>query len=461
MDLSATLSQDSYALAPDLVLTAAGPQRDHVLVVDEATIAAVVPAAEFAGEALALPGRAVVPGFVDAHTHVCQGFGKAMVGGEPAQIWRRIWHPMEIAMDPEMAYVSAKWWFLEALRGGFTAVNNYGLYEAVKNEGIHRAAAETGIRLVSSCGLDEKADESGTGSVRSDLGAITARIEEHLAQVAPLPRVTPSVSCSSFIGNSPEMLTALSEICAERGVLLQIHANEHFPEVHQAVLTYGKRPIELLDSLGVLGPHVILHHTTLVAENEVEILARTRAAASYNPLASVWKGNAVAPAFHYAERGVRFGVGTDNTTADGFRTIAAAEACQRVAHAMRVADFSCGAGWTWVDAATVGAADASGLENVGRLARGMAADFLVLDMVRPECLPSVDFEWELVRYYNRDQVDAVVVDGAPVMLGGRPVGWDDRAFVAENLAVANRVIAAPGIERLHGVSSARRPAVSG
>ena len=55
-------------------------------------------------------------------------------------------------------------------------------------------------------------------------------------------------------------------------------------------------------------PHVLLHHMTLVSEPEIELIVKTDTATSYNPLASVWKGNAVAPALRFAQRGVRFGV---------------------------------------------------------------------------------------------------------------------------------------------------------
>ena len=60
---------------------------------------------------ISLPNKAIIPGFVDAHTHVGQIFGKSLIGGEPAQIWRRIWHPMERDMDEKQSYLSAKWAF--------------------------------------------------------------------------------------------------------------------------------------------------------------------------------------------------------------------------------------------------------------------------------------------------------------------------------------------------------------
>lgn len=458
------LKRDRVVLAPDIVLTPKGPETGLAIVVEGGSFAYVGAVAGLepadAAQARALPGFAVVPGFVDAHTHLAQTFGKILIGGEPAQIWRRLWLPMEAALDEQGDYVSAKWQLLEQLRGGFTGVVNYALNDARRNAAVHRAAAEVGIRLRSSTGLDEHAVDAGPDAERVPLSRILERAAEHIEQVAPHPLIYPSLSSTSFYGNRPETLAAVSELARERGLILQIHANEHTPEVHESILRYGKRPIELLFDHGVLGPHVLIHHATLVTDREVELLRRSGAAVSYNPVASEWKGNAVAPALAFAAQGVRFGLGSDNTRFNGFRTLDAAEHAQRLAYGLRTGDFSAGAAWTWVDAITRGSADAAGFSGVGTLESGKAADFLILDTQRPETLVSWDFEWELVRYYDRDQIAFVVVGGKPVLAAGQPISWDASAFLREYASLGRRIGSSPGVTRVHGGSQnyrGRRP----
>ena len=451
------LSADTVCLAPDVLLTPDGVKSDWAIKYIGKKIVGIGPSKHYPG-ATRLPGRAIIPGFVDAHTHVGQIFGKALIGGEPAQIWRRIWHPMEREMSQQQCYLSAKWAFWEALRGGFTKVVNYGLNSIEKNKGVHEAASETGIRLVSACGLDEFSGDIGTGHGNKSWQEIEDVILTHIEYCEGFELITPSVCCSSFLGNNPETLTKLSELCAKKKILLQIHSNEHFPELHESILSHGLRPIELLHKHKVLGPHVLLHHVTLVNEIEIELLVETDTAVSYNPLASVWKGNAVAPALRFAQRNIRFGMGSDTTSADGFKNLLAAEACQRIEHGLPIADFSCGAAWTWIDAATSGGADATGsMGDHGLLKEGCNADFLILDMMAPECLPSHDFEWELVRYYNRDQVDAVVINGRLLMASGKPVEWDEEDFRNTGLAQAKLITSNPEINRLHGPSCLYRP----
>jgi 5-methylthioadenosine/S-adenosylhomocysteine deaminase len=442
----------SYVLAPELILTPKGPVHDHVLVVKEGRIAAIEKRTDPA--AIVLPDMAIVPGMIDCHAHAGQTFGKSLIGGEPTQIWRRIWIPLEDALTPERSYVSAKWMFLEALRGGFTTLVNFNRNSPENNEAVHQAAEDCGIRLVSGVAASSESPSPE---------AVIADIEAHIKQCSAWSRVTPSLCfgfyAASLEGLALEDLAKIGRYCADNKVVLQMHSNEHFPDVHDCIVRFGKRPVELWDELGILGPQTLLHHATLVSANEIDLIDKRRAAVSYNPVASQWKGNAVAPALHYAQRKVRMGLGTDNTRLDGFRMMDAAENCQRIAHGMSVLDFSAGGAWTWVDAATRGGADACGLgERTGALQAGYAADFLLLDMTAPEVVPSWDFEWELVRAYDRDQVRAVAVDGRIVMRDRRAVGWDSEAFVREQRKLARDMVDAAGVTRVHAVSSTLRPA---
>ena len=135
--------------------------------------------------------------------------------------------------------------------------------------------------------------------------------------------------------------------------------------------------------------------------------------------------------------GIRFGIGTDGTRSDGFRLIDSAEATQRIAFGLGIGDSSCGGGWTWLDHATGAGADAIGLGAVtGRIAVGLAADCLLVDIDTPEFTPSWDLTWELVRFGNRDQIVAVMVAGRLRLWKGWPVDWDGRALMKRISAAA-------------------------
>ena len=458
----AAATKQAYTLAPDLIWTRQGPVTDHVLSVSDGQIVGLMPLGEFKNKhpdvtVTELPGRAIISGFIDSHTHLGQAFGKAITGGEPAQIWRRIWAPMENSFDAETVYVSAKWMFLEALRGGFTCITNFAVMNREKTEAIHRAAKEVGIRLISCTGSALPVD----GVTWPDDFNISKAIEKGLKRAEHListcktePMITPSVCVPAVQGAPGELMRGLSNFCAENDIVFQIHTNEHHAEVHWSVATHGMRPLEYFEKYDALGPHTLHHHCTLVTEKEIELLRETKSGVSYNPVASAWKGDRVAPALAFAARGVRFGIGTDSTRSDAFRLLESAETVQRISQGMQLADFSSGAAWTWIDAATRGSADVSGLRQVtGELRPGLRADFLVLDRNAPEVIPSWDFEWELVRLYNRDQIESVIVDGRTVMEKQQPVGWDAFAFLKAQETRAYEMVQNAPITRRHGPAS--------
>jgi cytosine/adenosine deaminase-related metal-dependent hydrolase len=81
------------------------------------------------------------------------------------------------------------------------------------------------------------------------------------------------------------------------------------------------------------------------------------------------------------------------------------------------------------------------------------ADFLVLDCSGPEVLPSWDFTWELVRYYDRADIASTVVAGKLVMHAGRATRFDSEAFLEEAMREGSQWMRDTPIVRLHGPSA--------
>jgi 5-methylthioadenosine/S-adenosylhomocysteine deaminase len=452
------LAADRLLLLPEQIMLRGGPVRDHAVVVSNGVFEDVGAAPDVLARhpdltPVALPHALLMPGLIDAHHHLSQTFGKALSFGEPSEIFRRIWIPLEGSMDEEMVYLAAKLGALEALRGGFTTVVDAGTRAAGDVAAIATAATETGLR----CVLGAICNDLGGGGPAADSAAILAAADRHLARWQDDALIHPSLAVSIPEVASDEMLRAVSGRCAEAGAIFQTHANEHLVAVERSLVARNFRPIELLGHLGVLGPQVLLAHATLVTPRELAMLAATDTAVAYNPVATQWKGNAAAPAELMATMGIRFGIGTDGTRADGFRLIDAAEATQRLCFGLAVGDFSCGGGWLWLDHAMADGADAIGLgARTGRIEAGYAADFLIVDLEVPEMLPSWDLTWELVRLANRDQIVAVFVSGRLRLWRGWPVDWDARALLRRVAQLADAVLASAPIQRIHPVSIVHR-----
>ncbi|MFE2376911.1 amidohydrolase family protein [Streptomyces sp. NPDC059398] len=424
-------------LVPELLLLADGPARGQAVLVESGKFRDIGPAERLIAahhdlHPVRLDGHLLMPGFIDAHHHLTQSFGKAKSFGQPSEIFKTIWEPLEHALDEESAYLSAKLAALEALRGGFTTVADAGTRAPVDVAALAKGTDEAGIRCVLS-----KIVSDGKGG------------PAHLARWGGHPLIHPSLAIAVPEDATAAVIKKTADLCAEAGVVLQIHVNEHLASVERSLKSVGRRPIDYLHHIGALGPHLLGAHATLTTPTEMRQLADSGAAVSYNPVASAWKGNAVAQATMMAATGVRFGTGTDGTRGDGFRLVDAAESAQRLTSGLATGDSSCGAGRLWLDHATRLSADAVGLGHVtGEIAVGKAADFLVVDVNVPELTPSSDLRWELVRLSNRDQITAVVVDGRLRLWEGWPPDWDGRALVARAAEVGPRVVRRAKLQRV-------------
>ncbi|AKA05103.1 S-adenosylhomocysteine deaminase [Streptomyces noursei ZPM] len=442
-DAHPALRPDQFAgerqlLLPEVVLLPTGPVRDHAVLIEHGTFREVGPAARLLaahrdGPApVRLDGHLLMPGFVDAHHHLTQSFGKAQAFGQPSEIFKTVWEPLEHALDEESAYLSAKLAALEALRGGFTTVADAGTRAPVDVAALAKATEEVGIRCVLG-----KIVSDGTGG------------PAHLARWHGHPLVHPSLAIAVPEDATGPVIKHTADLCADAGAVLQIHVNEHLASVERSLKSVGRRPVDYLHHLGALGPHTLGAHATLLTPTEMRQVADSGAAISYNPVASAWKGNAVAQATMWAALGIRFGTGTDGTRGDGFRLVDAAESAQRLTYGLATGDSVCGAGDLWLKHGTAGGADALGLGRVtGQIAAGKAADYLLVDLAVPELTPSYDLRWELVRLAGRDQIRAVAVAGRLRLWEGWPTDWDARALVARAAEVGPKVVERAKIQRV-------------
>jgi 5-methylthioadenosine/S-adenosylhomocysteine deaminase len=434
----AALAATELLLAPEWTLRPDGPAPGLGVLVRDGRFADLGPLAEVAARhshlrPVDLPQRLLMPGFVDSHHHLTQSFGKALAFGEPSEIFRRIWVPLEGSLDAHALYLSAKLAALEALRGGYTTVCDAGVRNTAGLQAIEQAAAETGIRCV-------------LGLICHDKEAL-AGADRFLARRAPL--LHPALAVAIPEAADDALLRATSRLAAEAGAVFQVHVNEHLASVERSLVARGQRPLQHLHAAGALGPQALLAHCTMLTPEEMLLLRDSGSAVAINPVASPWKGNAVAPSELLATLGVRLGLGTDGTRSDGFRMMDAAESNQRLAFGLASGDSVCGGGRLWLDLATRGGADAAGLGALtGAVAVGRAADFLLIDLDVPELTPSWDLRWELVRLASRAQIESVHVHGRLRLWQGWPLDWDARALLDDVREAAREHVARAPIHKV-------------
>lgn len=384
-----------------------------------------------AGEEVLGDGRSLlVPGLVNAHTHLAMTLLRGVGADEPLERWleRHVW-PRERRMAPEDVYWGALLGAVEGLMGGTTAfVDMYFHADAVA-----RAMRDAGVRASVAVGLAgegeafEAALERAGRTVADWSGAVGGRVEVRLGPHAPY-------TCP------PASLRRTARAAEELGCGIHIHLAETEGEVERALAEHGRTPVQLAADAGLLDRPAQVAHVVWPRAEDLPLLARTGVAVAHCPTSNLQLGSGIAPALALADAGVRVAVGTDGPASapgldmlDGLRLAwLLAKGARRDPSRPTARDA-----FAW---ATRGGAQALGRDDVGRIAPGAAADLVLARLDRPGLWPPPDDPYAVVVQGLRGQdVRAVVVDGRVRVRDGRPVGVDLDALRREVMARARRL----------------------
>ena len=384
----------------------APPIRDGAVAVQGGRIAAVGTAAELgAGERF--EEAVILPGFVDAHTHLeyaaYTGFGDglAFVPWIGLHIARK--RRLELADMEAIARLGAH----ECLRSGITTVGDLSFSGASAH-----ACAESGLRALvylEVFGEDSSALRSFDERAQRIAGALSERVRLGVSPHAPY-------TCS------PELYAA----CAELGLPVATHLAESEAErawveggrgpwqviAEYLVPPYGSSAIRTLAETGVLGPGTVAAHCVHLEEEELALLARHDVAIAHCPRSNALLGCGVAPLARFRASGLRVCIATDSPAStpslDMFDELRAAVMGAR-ARERRPDALIAGEA---LELATLGGARALGLaDEVGSISVGKRADLAILSFGGSGFLPWEDPATAVVLGGRPERILATIVDG--------------------------------------------------
>ena len=394
---------DGRLLRPDM-----GVERGDVLVDREAgEILAIGENVERGDDRLDAEDGLVIPGLVNAHTHVAMTLLRGYADDKPLGTWLRedVW-PVEGALTPEDVRAGAELGMLEMIRSGTTAFADMYFHvpevaSAVEASGM-RARLGHGVVTV---GKDESAawdDIEETVSIAEEFdGTADGRIS-----TAVMPHSLTTVGEKYLV----EAVSRAREI----GVPVHYHANETRDEVAPIVDERGERPLEYARDLGMLEESDFLAHGVHLDETEIDLLAETGASVIHCPASNMKLASGMAPVQQLLDAGVTVGVGTDgaasNNDLDTFDELRDAAMLGKLA----TNDARAVPAEAAVTMATAGSADALGMAS-GRIEVGANADLAVVDLKRAHLTPAHDLVSHLAYAVRGSDVRHTVCDGRVLM----------------------------------------------
>jgi 5-methylthioadenosine/S-adenosylhomocysteine deaminase len=219
-------------------------------------------------------------------------------------------------------------------------------------------------------------------------------------------------------------------------VAITVHAAQTMAEHEELMRRIGLTAVQYLEELGVLGEDLIIGHCIFVdghswtrqrTDIDLDLLAERRATVAHCPVTFSRSGMVLQSLGRYRRRGVNVAIGTDSYPFNMLEEMRQAMICSRVAgrSAFDVATADV------FEAATLAGARALGRRDIGRIAPGAKADFLLVDLKHAAMQPVYDPLRNLLHCAAERAVETVYVDGRPVVEGGKVLHLDYAGAVAE------------------------------
>ena len=424
-------------LAPDLVLVDGRFESARAVEIADGRITGIVPFpppwgdAAFADDLVRLPGRALLPGTVNAHCHTFQSLLRGLGDDMDFMRWRdRVLYPFSTRLDREGIYLGAAFAFAEMLiHGATTCVDFFYLQDAGNDnaEAVIRAARDTGIRLVLARtmydweGAPARYRETPADAARRTRELIRAHAGDPLVTVQPAPH--------SPHGASPAMIRAGWEVAEAERAPFHIHVAEGQYEGQRTLAEHGATPIRYLDKLGVLGPRMIGVHCVWLDDAEIALMAERGAALAYCPSSNMALGDGITRITEMRERGVRIGLGTDggctNNRLSVFEEMRMASLLQKVRHLD-------GTRLPAEDAFVMGTEGGAGILGLsaGAIAPGALADLVAVDLGHPSLHPPTNLLKSVVYAMSHQAVTDAWVHGRWVVRDQRLATLDQTDLLA-------------------------------
>ncbi|MBN2124259.1 MAG: amidohydrolase [Deltaproteobacteria bacterium] len=353
-------------------------------------------------------GGLVLPGLVNGHTHASMSLFRGLADDLPLMEWlNRYIFPVESRMDADFVHVGALLACAEMILAGTTTFCDMYLFE----EEVARAARKAGMRcLVGEVLYDFPSPNYGT--LQNGFEYTRRMIQQWRSD----PLVSVAVEPHSVYTCSPELLLEANRIALEQGTPLILHLAETLSEVAETKARYGKRPVQHLESLGVLGTNLIAVHCVHLENDEISALREHGVRVITNPESNMKLASGISPVPRMLSAGITVGLGTDgcasNNNLDLFSEMDTAAKLHKVASM----DPTRMDAFTVLRMATVDGARALGLGAVtGSLTEGKRADLILVDTRKPHLTPLYDPYSHLVYAARGSDVSHAFINGRLVM----------------------------------------------
>jgi len=436
--------QVSLVIANGTVVTMDGSGRviaNGAVAVDGTDIVAVdtadAIARQFRGrDTIDAAGRVVLPGLINTHTHAPMVLFRGLADDLALMDWlNKYIFPAEAkTVSPEFVRAGTRLAALEMIESGTTTFTDMYYFE----EEIAKETRTAGLRGV----LGQTVIQFPVADARTPADAL-ARAEKFITEFKGDPLITPAVAPHAMYTLDGPTLKAARELSKRLGVPTLIHVAETRDEVKTAQERFKSSPTAYLDSLGFLGPGVLVAHGVWVSDEDIAILKMRGVGVSHNPESNMKLASGAAPVTAYLRAGVPLGLGTDGAASNNDLDMFEAMRMASMLNKLVTSDPRAVPAKTALEMATIGGARALGMDRqIGSLEGGKRADIIIVGMSSARQTPMYDPISHLVYVTRGDDVQTTIVNGRILMRDRKVLTLDEPAIIREAQGWAEKVRAA-------------------
>lgn len=420
---------DCALLKPDLTIV-----YDQDVVIEDDKITAIRDAGQVAMDATIIKGdgKLVMPGLVDAHTHVCQQLLRGRTLDEYPMVWARILVPYESNLTPEDVYWSTKLACLEKIKAGTTAFADSGgryMEQAIE------AVAESGMRASitrSTADMGSMMPDNMLASAEANLQATEELYKKYHGFADG--RINIWFGLRSIMSCSTELITQTAELARRYQTGVHMHLAEHRDEVSYYLQRYQMRPTEYLEELGLLGPNLLTAHNVLLSEPELELIKKYDVKVVHCPRSNF--GNHGFPKTpRILQLGISVGLGSDGAAASSLSLFDELRVFRSGLHAfwgLPYFDPVVVPAQELIKMVTYGGANSLLLaDQIGSVEIGKKADLITLNINQPHLYPTHNLLNTLVEAATAGDVNDVIINGRVVMKDRNVLTLDEEKIMGE------------------------------
>jgi cytosine/adenosine deaminase-related metal-dependent hydrolase len=397
-------------------------------------------------------GAVALPGLVNTHHHLYQALTRARAQDQGLFGWLRTLYPVWADLDAEWVLVAARVALAElALSGCSTTADHHYIFPRGRSGLLQAeidAARQIGLRFHPCRGSMDLGEAQGglpPDALVEETETALAETEDAVRRFHdPRPGAMVRVAvapCSPF-SVTPRLMRESAELARRLGVRLHTHIAETREEETYCRATYGRRPVQLLEDLGWMGPDVWLAHCVHIDPSEVSTFARTATGVAWCPASNLRLGSGLAPVRALVDAGAPVGLGVDGSASNDSGNLLADARLGLLAQ--RVNGAAAVSARDVLRVATRGGAACLGREDIGSLEPGKRGDVALFPI---DGLAFAGAEADLVAallFCGPTRVRDLFVEGRPVVRAGSLVGADEAEIAAEGRRLGRRIAACEG-----------------